>query len=1418
MRVLFWIVTGILVVSLVAIGGTYGALQTNTGRDYLSAQVEALTRGTDNHVRISGLQGHVPFDFAADEISVADGDGVWLTVRGLVLDWSPQYLVGRVFRAERFAVEEIALDRAPRLSAAQSSADSDADAGMAIPLGIDIQSIQLTRVVVGAALAGRDVVFAVDGEAAIDLPAQQLHVAMKLDRLDGVPGRARINGTFATVTETLTLDISIDEAAGGLLGALAGMPDLPAVTMALAGNGRLDDWQATLDARVQGLAAVTGQARLAAMPGGRQAEATLDADVAGLLPANLRHLLRDGVHVVASSQLIDRGPIDIDLLRLETTAGAATLSGTVDIEAQRVDMSVQADVGDLAVAAPLIGQDIAGRAILEADLHGPWMSTVAEFRARADDLVLTDAAVGTITLDGVVRPDGGDWGAAGTEIAVSADGHLDDVMVAGAETVLAALGNDVGLAAEARVNQHTQLVLVDSATVQTATMVLSSAGRVELMDGRMRFAVRGEVPDLVPFAPLAGTALAGGIGLDAEIEFGQAMPAVIAFSVDGKEMRSGVPFADALIGTAPMVAGVAEIDPGGAVTVREARLQGASVSADVAGTLGADGHVDAMVQAALPELAALSDATGMGVAGSFDVSAALSGTVAAPAAVVDFGLRDAVVDQSPPLSATGRIHAADLTGAINGRAAINVGLMDTETTAAFDYAMVEEAVLIDDITVDATALRIGGDLSVPLNGGAAIGALTGQVTDLSPWGALAGVDAGGHVRFDLALRADAGGQGFQLAANGESLVMADNPVSLAAVAVNVTGRPDQFEFDVDLDGNHDRPISLQSAGNVARTSDGGQQLRLARLDGRYGDIPVQLAETAVIDFLGGAVSVENFAATVATGTVRARGRYGEERIVLNAALAQLPVALVAPDIAGTVDVQIDADLTAGSPRLDGRAELVGLRVQDDSIGPLPGIDIGADLTWQGQSAAVDIAATGVPGATISAGFSLPLGTDGVSPLPQWSSSGELKGHVSVDAALEKLAFLIPDENSVVRGALAVQADITGNIAEPEVRGTTALSGGYYENVATGTIVDDIELRIQGDDRRITIVELTANDGGDGRINGHGHIDLDAATDFPVSFDVEFDRFEALRSDDATAAASGALAVRGPTTALALTGGVTVGPAEIRIPDSAPAGVTTLDVIEVNGQEGAGDDIAQREPKRESPIALDIDINMPGRVFVRGRGLTSEWRGQLSVTGTSDAPLVLGTLQVVRGQFELIGRLLDLERGVITFDQAAVNDPGLDIRAVGDADDIIAVILVSGRASAPVLELTSEPPLPSDEVLARVLYGKSVGNLSPIQALGVARGLATLTGVGSGPGFLDKVRGVTGLDTLDVQSGGESVDEGRLRAGKYIADGVLLSVEQGLAQGSTRATLEVDITPNISVETNVGADAQTGIGVNVKTDY
>jgi translocation and assembly module TamB len=287
--------------------------------------------------------------------------------------------------------------------------------------------------------------------------------------------------------------------------------------------------------------------------------------------------------------------------------------------------------------------------------------------------------------------------------------------------------------------------------------------------------------------------------------------------------------------------------------------------------------------------------------------------------------------------------------------------------------------------------------------------------------------------------------------------------------------------------------------------------------------------------------------------------------------------------------------------------------------------------------------------------------------------------------------------------------------------------------------------------------------------------------------------------------------------------------EVNIPSSLPPDVTRLDVVEVNGRGGARSGRADTSKTAPAlPASLDIQVAVPGRIFVRGRGLDSEWRGRLAIGGTSDAPQITGSLHAIRGTFDVLGKTFRVTRGEIGFDGGAAIDPVLDITAEVAAADITAQITLQGPVSAPKLTMSSTPAVPQDEILARVLFGRGLGQITTGEGLQVAATAASLAG--GGFDVLDKVRGRLGLDRLGFGAAPSSglaanpkpatsaASGAAITAGKYVADGVYVGASQGLTAGSSKAVVEIEVLPRVTVQGDVSQSGGTGIGLNYKYDY
>ena len=82
------------------------------------------------------------------------------------------------------------------------------------------------------------------------------------------------------------------------------------------------------------------------------------------------------------------------------------------------------------------------------------------------------------------------------------------------------------------------------------------------------------------------------------------------------------------------------------------------------------------------------------------------------------------------------------------------------------------------------------------------------------------------------------------------------------------------------------------------------------------------------------------------------------------------------------------------------------------------------------------------------------------------------------------------------------------------------------------------------------------------------------------------------------------------------GKLTVDRADLQIPDTA--GGPSVPVIDGQGSQQAGGQgrYSQRRASRPFDLGFDIGVDIPGRIFVRGRGLDSEWTGKLVAQGRS----------------------------------------------------------------------------------------------------------------------------------------------------------------------------------------------------------
>ncbi|MGE3142903.1 MAG: translocation/assembly module TamB domain-containing protein, partial [Hyphomonadaceae bacterium] len=287
--------------------------------------------------------------------------------------------------------------------------------------------------------------------------------------------------------------------------------------------------------------------------------------------------------------------------------------------------------------------------------------------------------------------------------------------------------------------------------------------------------------------------------------------------------------------------------------------------------------------------------------------------------------------------------------------------------------------------------------------------------------------------------------------------------------------------------------------------------------------------------------------------------------------------------------------------------------------------------------------------------------------------------------------------------------------------------------------------------------------------------------------------------DAHAVASGDLALAWRGADATLSGALNLNGADNSVASAPNAGLPHMDVVEINRPDI--DDAPIQPPlvmvAHSTAAKLDISIKAPGRVFTRGRGLDAEWSLDMRLTGDSANPRIFGQARAIRGSLSLAARPFDIQSGLITFD----GDPGearIDLIAERDTTDLTARITVSGTAANPDIAFSSTPSLPEDEVLPQSLFGRSVADLSALEAAQLASSLAALSGRSSFS-IADAARSLSGLDRLDVrqdENGGGLLVAG----GVYLTRDVYVEVAR-TALGQASSHVEWRIRPQLLLVTS-----------------
>lgn len=434
----------------------------------------------------------------------------------------------------------------------------------------------------------------------------------------------------------------------------------------------------------------------------------------------------------------------------------------------------------------------------------------------------------------------------------------------------------------------------------------------------------------------------------------------------------------------------------------------------------------------------------------------------------------------------------------------------------------------------------------------------------------------------------------------------------------------------------------------------------------------------------------------------------------------------------------------------------------------------------------------------------------------------LSGGVRYNGPADTLISFSGQTDQRLVGPLAIAADFSCRVDDPCLNGIVRGTGLTYENRTYGTKLTDMVLNANFAGNKLNIEKLTAN-AGKGTVVGSGYVNLSASAGYPMDIEVKLDRAQLAHSDALSGAATGQLKLTKAAgeTAL-LSGSLELPEARYAIVRQGAAQVPQLSGVHFLPPKGRTHITGNETPPPFSSvfdkIRLDISLSAPNQIYVSGMGLESEWGAKFTVFGTATDPRLRGNVSLQRGTLGFAGHSFKLTSGTVRFTGGKVIDPELNLTATDDIENVTVNVDVGGRSSDPRISFSSVPGLPQDEIMSRILFGSSIANLSPLQAVQLAGSLNSLRGSGGGLNPLGKLRSVAGIDRLRILGADQQTGRGTAVAvGQHITDDVYVELITD-ARGFTATQLEISLTPWLSVLSEAGGSGVSSLNVQIKKNY
>ncbi|MCP5380931.1 MAG: translocation/assembly module TamB domain-containing protein [Kordiimonadaceae bacterium] len=1424
-------------------------LSTQAGRDQITRYINNALKSDDGAIIISKLEGALYSEIRIPNISFIDRDGSWLEIENTKIYWSLGDLFNGRLSVAQLSADQVNFMRNPVGNNEQETGEKDQFTIPELPIDIYIDRFEIGRINVSENITKKISTLTANG---LLMLTENNGLLTKFNLLTVSGSDSDLSGdqilvdiSYPKTGEALNVDIGLNAPEDGLFVALAGIEPRQSISAHFNGTGPIDNWSGKLEARAS--------SKVFAMAGVnyRNGEFSLQSnfDPSGFVSGEVASLIGNANSLELVIAPTDQA--DMSALKLMYQAKILTLNANGIISAEKPENAdgiiFDAELKDTEPLNSLINPAYIEPFKLKGRLDNPLQSL--KITLDIDGANLGQLENGEVSISALLSGhfetlfDNG-------KIINSSSGKLTSLKMKNEGKAQALFNKDLNWSTGIEYDLTTSTISIDRLSLENEFAKLTSNGTFNTTDGQLTGTISTVVDNIAGLAEKLEItpAIAGMAEFSAQISrTGMESPLSADLDLKTTGLDLGNDLINEIIGDHPTFRAKIRQNADGAITLSDTVLNGTYTSLNAAGELSADQefeHSDFTLS--ISDMDKIDSLEGAALAGNIDINGTLEGDVSAPKVTLETVFDSLDIQGIELENFKAQLKADDIINAPRAELILKSGTSLGALSLSSEFLSEQNGYKIEGIQISLGAFEATGSIDLP-TGKPVKGSIS--ITTDENKSHQAGVEGVVTAKIDLSdqeniqdivfdgtlenLTLPLTGRGLlsiqSAKINADARLFEQKPIFKVSAAIEKLMHPlvqaDQASISASQD-DKDLSFSLSAAGSavmpyhVTATGKSTDDLNdiLVTLEGDIDQTDFNLAEPAHI--LMGEKSFELLPFNLKMGEGDISGHFNkggtdfEVNLTLNKiAIRPFSVLLQDRPMVGQLDGQIGIDgkdnilsgnysLSISNLGLESYRSLGEQRIELTAAGTINNdtLSLNGVLKEDGANKA-DYSAT------------LPLNVDFSASKIEVVTENPFSATLNWNNDIGSIWPMFNLASDDLRGELTAKLNFGGTLSNPDLDGSLNLLNGHYENLKAGFVADNITMIAGIKDREIKLESFTATDGEEGKISASGLVNLDEDFNYTAEATLNLVNAHLVRQPELQIIASSDLSFVKNETSANLSGKIIVDNASIgAIEQSAPE-IVQLDVTEINSE---GLEINNNnEPVK--PINLDLTLDVPGKLFIRSYGLDSEWKADLAVKGTSEEPMVNGTASLIRGFFEFSGKRFILTRGNLTFPEDGSNDPIADVEAEHQLSDLLAKLNITGRVSKPTIKMSSNPYLPENELMARILFGTSVSELSAVELVQLASAVHSMSN-GGGQGFMGGIRNAIGIDRLSIDNDASREYGTTITGGKYLTNNVYVEVSTAPATGETSTAVEVDLTKNLSLVTKRTLDHDNSLSIRWSWDY